>query len=99
HKTNYRSGHELSTDYAAGYSLTPVWQAGASGYVYKQTTGDTQNGSEIPGGNQGRAFAIGPYVRYKERTWGVALKWQNESAVENRPRGNRYVLQFGLLLK
>ena len=38
-------------DYAAGYSLTPNWQAGASGYAYRQTTDDEVNGSAVPGGN------------------------------------------------
>src|SRR4030095_262546 len=95
HKTNYRSGQEFSMDYAASYALTPTWQVGANGYLYKQVTGDTLNGSEVPGGNKGRAFAIGPFIRYHEDpTWGITFKWQIESWVENRAEGNRYFLQF-----
>jgi len=99
HKTNYRSGQEFSMDYAAGYALTPTWQAGASGYVYKQTTDDKVNGNVVPGGNRGRAFAIGPYIRYHEGYWGITFKWQNESWVENRAQGNRFLLQFAFMLK
>jgi hypothetical protein len=66
HDTRYRSGQAFSVDYALGYSVTPIWQAGASGYVYQQTTDDTVNGNAVLGGNRGRAFAIGPYIRYHE---------------------------------
>jgi hypothetical protein len=98
-KTNYRSGQEASMDYAAGYSLTPNWQAGASGYAYRQTTDDEVNGSAVPGGNRGRAFGIGPYIRYHEGYWGVTFKWQNESSVENRAKGNRFFLQFAFQIR
>jgi hypothetical protein len=99
HKTNYKSGQEFSMDYAAGYSLTPTWQAGVSGYAYRQVTDDQVNGNAVPGGNRGRAFAIGPYIRYHEGYWGITFKWQNESWVENRAKGNRYLLQFAFVLK
>ena len=98
-KTNYRSGQEFSMDYAAGYSLTPTWQAGISGFLYKQTTDDEVNGTAVPGGNRGRAFGIGPYIRYHEGYWGITFKWQIESDVENRAKGNRFFLQFALQLK
>ena len=98
-KTNYRSGQEFSMDYAAGYSLTQAWQAGASGYAYRQTTDDELNGTAVPGGNRGRVFAIGPYIRYHEGYWGVTFKWQNESWVENRAKGNRYFVQFAFALR
>ena len=99
HRTNYKSGQEFSMDYAAGYSLTPTWQAGVSGYAYRQVTDDKVNGNTVPGGNRGRAFGIGPYIRYHEGYWGITFKWQNESWVENRAKGNRYFLQFAFVLK
>jgi hypothetical protein len=98
-KSDYRSGQEFSMDYAAGYSPTPNWQAGASGFLYKQTTDDKVNDSAVPGGNRGRAFGIGPYVRFHEGYWGVTFKWQNELWVENRAKGNRYFIQFAFALK
>jgi len=85
-------------DYAAGYSLAPSWQAGASGYAYRQTTDDRVNGNPVPGGNRGRAFAVGPYIRYHTGYGGITFKWQNELAVENRAKGNRFFLQFALRL-
>ena len=97
--TGYRSGQEFNVDYAASYAVTPTFQAGASGYFYQQTTGDTINGNDVPGGNKGRAFAIGPFVRYHvDPTWGITFKWQIESLVENRAKGNRFFLQFALKL-
>ena len=99
HDTNYRSGQEFNLDYAASYSLTRAWQAGANGYLYKQTTDDTVNGNVVADGNKGRVFAIGPFIRYHpSNDWGITLKWQIESWAQNRPQGNRYFLQFALRL-
>jgi hypothetical protein len=98
-KTNYRSGQELSIDYGAGYAITPTFQAGANGYVYQQTTDDTLSGQTVPGGNRGRVFAIGPFVRYHvDPNWGITFKWQIESWAENRPKGDRFFLQVALKL-
>ena len=97
--TNYRSGQEFNVDYGLGYALTPTWQAGANGYFYQQTTDDTVSGNSVPGGNRGRVFAIGPFIRYHEDpNWGVTFKWQIESDVENRPKGNRFFLQLAIKL-
>jgi hypothetical protein len=97
--TNYRSGQEFSIDYGAGYAPTQAVQIGASGYVYKQLTDDSQNGQTIAGGNRGRAFALGPFIRYRPaNNWGVVLKWQHETWVENRPKGDRLFLQFSFKL-
>jgi hypothetical protein len=94
-KTGYKSGHEFNLDFAVSYSPTPTWQAGACGYVYKQTTDDTVDGATVPGGNRGRAFAIGPFIRYHEDpNWSLTLKWSIESMVENRAKGNRVFLQI-----
>jgi hypothetical protein len=99
-KTNYRSGQEFSMDYAAGYEVMPLLQAGVSGYAYKQATDDVVNGSSVPGGNRGRVFGIGPYLRYHNGPWwGFTFKWQTETAVENRPKGNRFVLQLAYRLQ
>jgi hypothetical protein len=97
--TDYKSGDELTFDYAVGYEATPAWQIGVNGNVYKQLTDDRQNGQVVPGGNRGQAVAIGPFVRYHPSPdWGVTLKWQHESWVENRTPGDRIFLQFALKL-
>ena len=85
-------------DYAASYEAVPKWQLGVSGFLYKQTTDDTVNGTDVPGGNKGRAFGIGPFIRYHEGYWGITFKWQHESWVENRAQGNRYFLQLAFRL-
>jgi hypothetical protein len=99
HDTNYRSGDEVSFDYGLGYALTPAWQIGANGYLYKQVTDDKQNGQVFGDGNRGQVLAIGPFVRYHlSPDWGITLKWQHEGQVENKTRGNRFFLQFALKL-
>ena len=73
---------------------TPAWQVGLNGYLYLQVPDDELNGSAVPGGNKGRAVAIGPFVRYHpSKDWGITLKWQHEYLVENRASGNRFFLQ------
>jgi hypothetical protein len=100
HTTHYSSGREFSMDYAVGYAPAREWQVGASGYAYKQLSDDTVNGAAIPGGNRGRVFAAGPYVRYQPApAWGLTFKWQHETGVENRAKGNRYMLQFAYRFK
>ena len=38
---------------------------------------------------------VAPYVRYQpDAPWGLTFKWQRETGVENRAKGNRYMLQF-----
>jgi hypothetical protein len=93
--TQYQSGQEVNIDYGLGYAVTPAWQGGVSGYYYQQVTDDKLNGVAVPGGNRGRAVAIGPFVRYHPSAqWGITFKWQWETLVQNRPEGNRFFLQF-----
>jgi hypothetical protein len=95
HVTDYHSGNEFIVDYNAGFRLTPMWQIGASGYFYKQVTDDTQHGQSVNGnGNRGQAFAVGPAIAYGTRKFSVALKYQREMMVRNRPEGNRIWLQM-----
>jgi len=97
--TGYRSGRELSFDYGLGYSVAPAWQVGANGYLYKQVTDDRLNGQIFGDGNRGRAVAIGPFLRYHPSPdWGITLKWQRETMVRNRTRGDRIFLQLALKL-
>lgn len=45
--------------------------------------------------NKGRAFAIGPSIKYSNpRGWFVTAKWQQESAVRNRAEGDAYWLKL-----
>jgi hypothetical protein len=93
--TNYKSGQEFNVDYGLGYALSPAWQTGLSGYYYQQTTDDELNGSDVAGGNRGRALALGPFLRFRpSKDYGVVFKWQKEFDVQNRASGDRFYLQF-----
>ncbi|NWE77784.1 SphA family protein [Pseudomonas yamanorum] len=92
--TDYQSGNEFNIDYNIGYNFTKLFQAGISGYAYKQVTGDEQQGTSVNGnGNKGQVFAIGPSVKYQTPVWGVVVKWQHETLVKNRAEGDRFWLQ------
>jgi hypothetical protein len=86
--TDYRSGQEFHFDYALGWGFAKTWTAGVSGYVYQQTTSDRRGGNDLAD-NKGRAFAIGPSIKYDSgKGWFVTAKWQKEMAVRNRPEGS-----------
>ena len=92
--TNYTSGNEVGLDYALGFDADPDWQIGISGFLYKQMSDDKRNGQVVGDGNRGQAVGVGPFVRYHpSRDWGITFKWQYETQVENRPQGNRFLLQ------
>ncbi|HSW05630.1 SphA family protein [Aquabacterium sp.] len=85
--TAYRSGQEFHFDYALGWGLGNGWTAGASGYVYQQTTNDEQAGTTVANA-KGRALAIGPSLKYQSASgFFVTAKWQQDYAVRNRPEG------------
>lgn len=92
--THYTSGDEFNVDYNIGYNITSTLQAGVSGYFYKQITGDEQdNFTGRYEDNKGRAFAIGPAIKYQAPAWGFFAKWQHESNIANRAEGDRIWLQ------
>lgn len=86
--THVRSGQEFHFDYAAGWAVGARWTVGASGYYYRQTTADRQDGSDLALSNA-RAFAIGPSIKYDSKQgWFVTAKWQKETGVRNRAAGD-----------
>ena len=93
-------GRKFNLDYGLGYAVTPTWQVGLNGYLYKQVTDDEVNGVAVPGGNKGQAVAVGPFIRYHpSKNFGIAFKWQHElHLVENRASGNRFFLQISAQL-
>lgn len=96
--TDYRSGQELHADYSLGWGLGNGWVVGVGGYIYRQTTDDHQDGARIEG-NRGRAFAIGPSIKYASSSgWFVTAKWQKESEVRNRPEGEAYWVKLTIPL-
>ncbi len=96
--TDYRSGQELHADYSLGWGFANGWVVGVGGYIYRQTTDDHQDGVRVEG-NRGRAFAIGPSVKYASNSgWFVTAKWQKESEVRNRPEGEAYWVKLTIPL-
>ena len=97
--TDYRSGNSATFDWMVGYSLDDRWQVGVQGYYSKQFTDDKINGDTVLDGFRGQSTAMGPQVRYTLSPGvAVALKWQHEMAVENRPAGDRVWFQFAFPL-
>lgn len=96
--TDYRSGQELHADYSLGWGFDNGWVLGVGGYVYRQTTDDHQDGARVED-NRGRAFAIGPSIKFaSDSGWFVTAKWQKESEVRNRPEGEAYWVKLTIPL-
>lgn len=88
--TDYKSGRELHADYALGWGFGNGWVIGAGGYLYRQISDDEQGGRTIEG-NRGRAFAIGPLVKYQSKSgWLITAKYENQTRVLNRPDGSAF---------
>jgi len=93
--TNYQSGDEFDVDWVAGVMVAPRLWVEANGYYYKQVSRDMQNGLPFNNGNYGKALGFGPQVRWTfPHGGGITAKWQHETDVENRARGNRYWIQI-----
>lgn len=88
--TNYKSGQEFHVDYAVGYGFGNNWVAGVGGYLYQQTTDDKLNGVTVAN-NKGRAFAIGPSIKYDNgKDFFLTAKYQMETNVRNRADGKAF---------
>jgi hypothetical protein len=97
--TRYHSGDEFMSEYVAMRELSERMALGVNGYFYQQTTDDYQHGAVFADGFRGRDFAVGPEFRFRLGPHsGFALKYQRDTLVENRPRGNALWFQFALPL-
>lgn len=97
--TRYHSGNEFMCEYVAMREVSRRVALGVNGYFYQQTTDDRQDGTVFADGYRGRDFAVGPEFRFKiGRHSGFALKYQHDTLVENRPRGNAFWFQIGVPL-
>jgi hypothetical protein len=99
HETQYISGDYLDIDYAMGYrpvASLHALQVSVVGYWFDQFTDDQMNGQQFLDGHRGKAFAVGPQIRYQFAKGGVAFKWLHETSAENRPEGDRFQLQFAI---
>ena len=94
--TGYQSGSVAVLDYLVGYAVSPRLQLGVQGTLLKQFTDDRKDGVKVGAdGFRGQAAGIGPQLRYM---WGpasgIAVKYQHEFAVRNRPQGGKLWVQF-----
>jgi hypothetical protein len=98
--TDYRSGNLLVMEYSAHarpFAFLPKLSLGVNGYYVDQVTGDEVSGVDV--GFEGRSFAIGPELVYQiTESGGVAIKWQHELGVRNRPEGEKLWFQFQMPL-
>ncbi|MFT7004783.1 MAG: hypothetical protein ACJAWW_002148 [Sulfurimonas sp.] len=86
--TNYKSGEEFHFDYTVGKHINKEWAVGIGGYYYQQITDDKQNGTTIEN-NKGKVLAVGPQVQYNYGKLSFIGKYQIETNVKNRPKGNK----------
>ncbi len=96
--THYRSGNEFTWEYAGMLNVNRKLAVGANGYLYKQTTGDLQNGVALASGQIGRDFAVGPEIRYQFGPMALIAKYQRDTLVENRPCGSAFWIELGIPL-
>jgi len=95
--TNYRSGQEIHTDFAAGKHVGR-WMIGVTGYALAQTTCDTVSGQIVPAatglwnsGHKGDVFSIGPSTGYtNSRHMTFMADWQHETLVRIRFGGDKF---------
>jgi len=90
---DYQSGQEFHFDYALGQTIGNL-ELGIGGYVYKQFTNDELNDQKFLDGFKGQAIAFGPIVKYAYKNMTFTLKYQHETAVENKPEGERLWFKF-----
>jgi hypothetical protein len=89
--TDYRSGREVHADYAVGWGFGEGWVIGAGGYVYRQVSDDHVGSAAAAGGSRGRAFAVGPVVKYQSKNgWFFTAKYENQYGVRNRSDGGAF---------
>jgi len=90
---DYQSGQEFHFDYAIGQKFGN-WELGIGGYFYKQLTDDELNDQEYVDGFKGQAIAFGPVAKYDYKNMSFTLKYQLETAVENKPEGQKLWFKF-----
>ena len=89
-------------DYLVGYrplmQSVPGFQLGVNGYAFTQWTDNSLKGNRVGNGNRGRAFSVGPQIRYDIGHGGLLVKWQHELGAENRFADDRFWVEFAIPL-
>lgn len=67
--THYRSGNEAHLEAAIGQRITPHWEVGLAGYMYRQVSADSGPGALL-GTLKGRVNGAGPAINFNTRIAG-----------------------------
>ena len=90
--TDYDSGDEFHLDFTFAKWLDNGWTLGASGYWFRQISGDS-GAPEILGTNKGEVFGLGPLLAYSTRLgenteFQFKAKYYKEFGASNRMEGD-----------
>lgn len=89
--TRYLSGNELHLELGVGQRLTPHFEAGLAGYVYRQVTADSGTGAFF-GTLKGRVSGAGPALNYSGKLGGygfiLAARYYHEFDAKRHFRGD-----------
>jgi hypothetical protein len=97
--TSYHGGNEFIWEYAGMREVSHHLAFGINGYLYDQTANDFQHGVVVGDGNRGRDLAVGPevFIPFGHHS-ALALKYERDTLVENKPQGQAFWFQMGLPL-
>jgi hypothetical protein len=107
HATHYHSGNEFFWQFDAIQEI-PHSKVGVGfvGYYYQQVTNDTQHGQTVVSTNadgtqsvgyKGRVVDLGGQVTLPiGKHGGMAFKWDHDTLVQNKARGNAFWFQLGV---
>jgi hypothetical protein len=86
-RSDYTSGMEFHADWAVGWGIGKGFVLGLGGHIYQQVTDDKVKGETVED-YKGRAFAIGPSLKYDNgKGFFITAKYSQEFAVANRAQG------------
>jgi hypothetical protein len=98
-QTNYQSGQEFHFDWSLSKRFDFGLTVGVFGYYYTQTTGDSGSGA-VTGNLKGRAYGLGPAIRYSRELFGVPLslgfRYQKVLQDHNRVDDDSFWLDFAV---
>jgi len=102
--TDYKSGDSVNIDVAAHFrpfaNSLPHLRIAFQGYVHKQYQDDTVNNAQYLNGNKGQEVGLGPQLEYDiGNKGGILFKYDQEFAVQNRPKGHRIWFEFSAPIK
>lgn len=86
-------GQAFHLNYAISYEVFDGLRAGISGYLLEQITADKVDGVKRDHSKE-QVFAIGPGLMYSKNKFYLYLSAAFESAVKNRPEGERITFYF-----